>query len=60
MANYAVNDYIFEDESIQTVMGALETQLEALDSTSNPVRLLTVVYNEKNGKFVGCLIADGS
>ena len=55
MANYAVNDYVTPEGTVASVMAALETQLETLDSTNDPVVLIDV-FQLPNGLFVGVLI----
>lgn len=57
MANYAVTTYTTEDGDHAKVVSDLETQIETVDNTKT-IRLFTIVYNEKNGKFVGVLIYD--
>jgi len=58
MANYAVTTFTTEDADYDTVMSALETNLETQDSTANPIRLFTVVYKEDTDTFVGLLVYD--
>jgi hypothetical protein len=56
MAAYAIARYTTEDANPVTVAASLETALEALDSTNDPVVLCTVVYNAAAGKYVGILL----
>lgn len=58
MAAYAVDVFSTEDAQYSVVMSSLETQLETLDSTSNPIRLISVVFKEDTGTFVGLLMTD--
>lgn len=56
MAAYSITRYTTEDYSAVTVAANLETALEALDSTNDPVVLCTILYNDKSGKFTGVLL----
>ena len=58
MAAYAISYYVTPPKNtISEVAELLETKLETLDSTNNPIRLLQI---EKMGSmFVGVLIYDG-
>jgi hypothetical protein len=60
MAAYAVNDYTFGPGTLAGVAADMETTLETLDSTTNPVRLINVFYNASTGQYEGILIADGT
>ena len=59
MAAYAVIDYVTAPQgTIVECTALLETKLETLDSTTNPIRLIGI---EKIGSlFVGYLIYDGA
>ena len=56
MAAYSIARYTTEDHSPITVAANLETQLETLDSTNDPVVLCSIVFNARSGKFVGILL----
>jgi hypothetical protein len=58
MAAYKLETFSIEDGQQDVVLAAIEVQLETLDSTTNVIRLLNVVYNEQRGIFVGVLIYD--
>jgi len=58
MAAYAITKYITEDYDPTVVAANLETHIETLDSTNNPIVLCDIVYNAKTGKFVGIVLAD--
>lgn len=58
MADYEVTDFVTADDRAEVVAAALETQLETLDSTSNPIRLITIQYDVAAKKFVGILITE--
>jgi len=55
MANYAVNDWVSTEGTVANVMAQLETKLETLDSTNDPVVLIDIVQLP-NGLFVAVLI----
>ena len=57
MANYTVTDFLTAEDSVVVVMAALETKLETLDITTNPVKLIKI-EPLPNGKFVGVLMYD--
>jgi hypothetical protein len=57
MANYTVTDYVTSEDRIEVVMAAMETKLEALDSTSNPIRQIQIIPLP-NGKFIGSIQYD--
>ena len=61
MAAYAVVDYVVHGTP-ESIAAAFETKLETLDSTTNPVRLITIQPNPRGGAndFVGILVYDGS
>jgi hypothetical protein len=58
MAAYAVVDFSTNEGTYQDALAELETQLETLDSTTNPIRLMDVI-RLRTGKYVGLLIYDG-
>ena len=58
MAAYAITVYQIEDYDYKVVTAGMETQLETLDSTSNPIVLATVLVHPKSGKFVGIILSD--
>lgn len=58
MANYAVVDFKTDEGPLAAVLAEMETKLETLDSTTNPLRLITVVP-VNNDVFVGVIIYDG-
>jgi hypothetical protein len=55
MANWAVNDYVTPEGSLPAVVAALETQLETLDSTNDPIQYIDVIL-QPNGTYVGVLV----
>jgi len=57
MANYTVTDYITSEDRVEVVMAEMETKLEALDSTTNPIRQIQIVALP-NGKFIGSIQYD--
>jgi len=58
MAAYKISTYSVENARYSNVLSSLETQLETLDSTSNPIRLITVAYKADTNTFVGMLVYD--
>ena len=56
MANYAVTDYKTSESQLGTVIAALETKLETID-TSKTIRYIDVLPMG-NGEFVGVIIYD--
>jgi len=42
MANYSVNDFTEKANSLAAVLALLETKLETLDSTNNPIHYIDV------------------
>ena len=58
MAAYAVVDYVTSEATVATVLAEMETKLETLDSTTNPIRLIDV-RELKNGLYQGWIIYDG-
>ena len=60
MANYAIARYTTEDFDYAKVASNLETQLETLDSTTNPIVLSSLTFNPKSGKYVGVLLTGGA
>jgi hypothetical protein len=58
MAAYAVINYVVEG-SAEVVALALETKLETLDSTTNPIRLISMGEKPGTNNFYGVLIYDG-
>lgn len=56
MAAYAIATYTVEDKRASVVASALETQLETLDSTNDPVVLCSIVYNPSSKTFTGILL----
>ena len=56
MAAYAISKYSVEDYSAAAVLAALETQLETLDSTNDPVVLCNILHDTKTGKYIGVLL----
>ena len=58
MAAYAITVYQIENEDFRVVTAGMETALEALDSTNNPIVLAQIMVSPKNGKFVGIILAD--
>ena len=57
MANYTVTDYVSTEDSIEQCAAALETKLETLDSTNNPIRLIKII-RLPNNKFQATLMYD--
>jgi len=58
MASYAVVTFKTDEGPMATVLAALETKLETLDSTTNPIRLIQAL-SVNNDVYVGVLIYDG-
>ena len=58
MAAYAITKHVIEDFDINAVMASMETYIETLDSTNNPIVLANIMVHPKNGKFVGVVLAD--
>jgi len=58
MAAYKISTYSTENANYSAVLSSIETQLETLDSTSNPIRLLSVAYKTNTNTFVGLLVYD--
>lgn len=58
MAAYAITVYQVEDFNYQVVTAGMETFLETLDSTNNPIVCAQIMIHPKNGKFVGIVLAD--
>jgi hypothetical protein len=54
MANYAVNDFVTPVGNLESVMAALETQIETID-TGKAIQLLQVLQMS-DGAFQGALI----
>tara|TARA_B100001094_G_C17408962_1_gene429221 strand:+ start:95 stop:268 length:174 start_codon:yes stop_codon:yes gene_type:complete len=44
MADYAVNDFTEKANSLAEVLALLETKLETLDSTNNPIHYVDVFH----------------
>ncbi len=57
MANYTVTDYTTAENTVIAVMALMETKLETLDSTTNPIRLIKI-EPLPNGKFIGVIMYD--
>lgn len=58
MANFALTVHKTAlDYDSQKVADDLHDHLEGIDNTKN-IRLLTIVYDEKQGKYVGITIYD--
>lgn len=57
MANYTVTDYLTSEDSIAVVLAEMETKLETLDSTDNPIRHIQISYLP-NRKYVGVIMYD--
>lgn len=55
MTNYAINKFTTDESDLATVVADLETQLETLDSTNDPVVYIDVVVLP-NGFIQGVLI----
>lgn len=58
MAAYAITVYQVEDADYRVVTAGMETALEALDSTNNPIVLAQILISPKSGKYVGIILAD--
>ena len=58
MANYAVVDYSTPIGTLLEVTAAMETKLETLDSTTNPIRLIEI-HKTSGDAYVGVIIYDG-
>ena len=58
MANFAVITFKTDEGPLASVLAALETKLETLDSTTNALRLITVL-EVNNDVFVGVIIYNG-
>lgn len=58
MASYAVVDYKTDEGPMASVLAAIETKLETLDTTTNPIRLIQVL-SVNNDVYVGVIIYDG-
>ena len=58
MANFAVVNFKTDEGPLAAVLTSLETKLETLDTTTNTLRLLTVL-EVNNDVFVGVIIYDG-
>jgi len=58
MAAYAITVYSTENANYSPVLSALETKLETLDSTTNPIRHLSIVHKNDTNTFVGLLVYD--
>jgi len=56
VANYSVTTFTTEDADYDAVMSALETKLETLDDSTDPIGYLDVEFKEDSGKFVGMVI----
>lgn len=48
MPNYTVTDYVSTSDTIEQCAAALETKLETLDSTNNPIKLVKIVRLPNN------------
>lgn len=57
MPNYTVTDYVSTADTIEQCAAALETKLETLDSTSNPIRLIKIIRKPDN-TYQGVLLYD--
>lgn len=57
MADYSVTDYVTTADSVEAVAAAMETKLETLDSTNNPIRQIQIIPLH-NGKFLGTITYD--
>tara|TARA_Y100000310_G_C20127355_1_gene554242 strand:+ start:200 stop:373 length:174 start_codon:yes stop_codon:yes gene_type:complete len=57
MANYTVTDFLTSEDTVVQVLAAMETQLETLDSTTNPIRLIKI-EPLPDGTFVGVIMYD--
>jgi len=56
MANYAVTDTVATYNTVTEAAAALETAVETLDSTNNPI-VLSQIIPTKDGKFTLVLVA---
>ena len=60
MANYTVVDWESSVGTVKEVIAEMETKLETLDSTTNPIRYIDVVPHGGGGTlFKGIIIYDG-
>jgi hypothetical protein len=60
MANYAVVDWTYGPATAAEVAAALETKLETLDSTTNPIQLIDILPVARDRDLcIGILIYDG-
>lgn len=57
MANYTTDTWTSTEDSVVAVLALLETQLETLDSTTNPIRMIKI-KPLPNGKFIAILNYD--
>ena len=57
MANYSVTTTTSENKQFQTVQAALETAIEATDTTK-VIRHYSIIYRRDEGTFVGTLVVD--
>jgi len=57
MANYKITDYVSTADTIEQCAAALETKLETLDSTNNPIRLIKII-RLSNNKYQAVLVYD--
>ena len=58
MAAYAITRLVSEDFDVNVVAAALETYLETLDSTNNPIIMCNIFQHPRTGKYVGVILAD--
>ena len=56
MANYAVSDYVTVSDSVDIVLGLLETQIATIDNTK-VLRYIDIIP-QTDGNFKGVIIYD--
>lgn len=60
MPNYIITNYVNTGKTVQEALADLETKLETLDSTTNPIRLIKVVRTPNNEYKAVLLYTDTS
>ena len=57
MAAFAITSKALENNNFEVLVALVETYIETLDSTNDPIVSINFVYNSKNGAYHASIIS---